>query len=257
MVKLSKRLQGIADYINKGSRAADIGSDHALLPVYLIQNGLCSFAIAGELNDGPFLAAKKQVAAAGQTSKITVRQGDGLQVIEPGEADTVTIAGMGGSLMTGILEAGRIAGKLQGVSQLVLQPNVGEDAVRIWLLQHEWVLTQEMIVEEDGKIYEILVAVPEAVSELTNAEVYDGSILNSGRDQEQQLKLLLRLGPHLLREGNAVLLKKWQSELTKLERIAAQLGESSQPEAALKKAQFREEMNQIKEVLVCLQTDKL
>ena len=110
MIKLSRRLQTIADQVTQGARVADIGSDHALLPVYLIQSGRCPSAIAGELNTGPFQAARKQTAEAGLKTVIEVRQGDGLSVLEPGEADTVTIAGMGGSLMADILEAGGTQG---------------------------------------------------------------------------------------------------------------------------------------------------
>ena len=257
MVKLSKRLQCIADYIHKGGRVADIGSDHALLPVYLLQNDICLAAIAGELNEGPYQAAKKQGAAAGLLGRLTVRQGDGFQVLNPGEADTVTIAGMGGSLMSDILEAGWHEGKLQGVTQLVLQPNVGEEAVRRWLLRREWILTAESILEEDGKIYEILHAVPQASSSLSNEEVYDSSFLDAELSEADRMAVMLRFGPHLLREGGPVLLVKWQSELAKLQRIYTQLEGSDQQEAARKKEQFRDEINLLKEVLVCLQTDKL
>ena len=78
MIKLSRRLQTIADQVTQGARVADIGSDHALLPVYLIQSGRCPSAIAGELNTGPYQAARKQTAEAGLKAVIEVRQGDGL-----------------------------------------------------------------------------------------------------------------------------------------------------------------------------------
>ncbi|MCA0754573.1 class I SAM-dependent methyltransferase [Paenibacillus sp. N4] len=256
MLKLSNRLQTIANYVTAGSTAADIGSDHAMLPVYLLQSGKCPSAIAGELNAGPFEAAKKQGADAGLSHRLSVRQGDGLQVLQPGEADTVTIAGMGGSLMSEILEAGRQAGKLEGVKELVLQPNVGESNVREWLLAQDWYLAGESILEEDGKIYEVLHAVKAPDAADRNKQLYNGDFLPIPRPQEVKEVVLKAMGPHLLRAPKAVLAKKWRHELNKLARICAQLAESDLQESALKQKQFREEISIIEEVLQCLPMDK-
>ncbi|QAY66289.1 tRNA (adenine(22)-N(1))-methyltransferase [Paenibacillus protaetiae] len=257
MLKLSSRLQNIAQYVTEGSRVADIGSDHALLPVYLVQSGKSPSAIAGELNTGPLLAARKQVAAAGLSAKIEVRQGNGLAVLQPGEADTVTIAGMGGSLMKDILEEGFQAGKLEGVRELVLQPNIGEELVRQWLVQRGWHLAEELIMEEDGKIYELLHAVrlsPDQIKE--TPDIYDAGFLQVNAAAPSKQRLLLKMGPYLLRKPNAVFFKKWKSELAKLERVTAQLALAEQPGAEEKLQQFKSEMDAIQEVLQCLQTDK-
>lgn len=256
MLKLSRRLQKIADYVTAGSRVADIGSDHAMLPVYLLQIDKCPTAIAGELNLGPYEAAKKQGAAAGMTARLTVRQGDGLNVLQPGEADTVTIAGMGGSLMSDILEVGHAAGKLEGVVELVLQPNVGEEVVREWLLKHNWYLAAESILEEDGKIYEVMHAIRVSDAKARNSELYDGSFLKVKLADNELFGVLKQMGPYLLREPQPVLLKKWRHELNKLERICDQLGGSELAESASKREQFQAEMNVIEEVLQCLPMDK-
>ncbi|RAP76934.1 tRNA (adenine(22)-N(1))-methyltransferase [Paenibacillus montanisoli] len=260
MIKLSKRLQQIADFVSEGARVADIGSDHALLPVYLLQSGKCPAAIAGELNTGPFKAAKRQVAEAGLTKRIEVRQGDGLEVLVPGEADTVTVAGMGGSLMADILEAGRIAGKLEGVRELVLQPNVGEEIVRKWLVKHGYVLQTEEILEEDGRIYEVLHALHKQHSPaaVTNEDVYNPAILAAvpSMDEEAKLEWLYRMGPYLLRRPTEVLHSKWRLERTKLEWICKQVGQSDTAESRGKEAQLRSEMKGIEEVLSCLPTAK-
>lgn len=286
MVKLSKRLQAIADYVTEGSIVADIGSDHALLPVYLLQNEKCSFVIAGELNSGPFHAAKKQAAAAGLNHLLDVRQGDGLSVLTgEGEADTVTIAGMGGSLITDILEDGRVNGKLHGVRKLILQPNVGEEAVRRWLAKHEWYLIEEAIIEEDGKIYEMLVAANDLTENERNAVInrlspsvtnlsqtginqledkysyylnlaYDGSFLNSKLDKVIAEDVVYKMGPYLLRNPEKVFISKWEGELDKLNWICRQLEDSDKQDAAERQAAFRNEIKVLEEVLRCLSTDK-
>lgn len=258
MIKLSKRLQQIADYVSPGSRVADIGSDHALLPVYLLQSGKCPSAIAGELNTGPFQAAKRQTAEAGLKNVIDVRQGNGLAVLEPGEADTVTIAGMGGALMAEILETGRKAGKLEGVKELVLQPNVGEEIVRKWLTSQSYVLMNETILEEDGRIYEVLHALhgssnPEGKS---IEDVYDASFLAANLDQDTKHEWLYRMGPYLLRQGEELLHNKWQHEHGKLAKISKQMEKSDLPESREKQAQLKAEMDTIQEVLSCLRTAK-
>ncbi|TYP77992.1 tRNA (adenine(22)-N(1))-methyltransferase [Paenibacillus methanolicus] len=257
MMKLSKRLQTIADRVTPGSRTADIGSDHALLPVYLVQSGRVPSAIAGELNAGPYQAACKAAASAGLTAVISVRQGDGLSVLQPCEADTVTIAGMGGSLMADILEAGRVAGKLEGVRELVLQPNVGEEFVRRWLVRHGWTLTDETVLEEDGRFYEVLHAVLSPSADVENAGLYDPAFL-SKLDSESAMwtDWLYRMGPHLLRKPTGILHKKWELEIGKLERILAQMAGSDTPDARAKEAAFRIEIAQIQEVLACTPTDK-
>ncbi|MFC5651725.1 tRNA (adenine(22)-N(1))-methyltransferase [Paenibacillus solisilvae] len=254
MIKLSKRLQVIADRVTQGARVADIGSDHALLPVYLIQSGKCPTAIAGELNTGPFQAARRQTAEAGLKAVVQVRQGDGLSVLEPGEADTVTIAGMGGSLMADILEAGWRAGKLTGVTELVLQPNVGEDFVRRWLTGHAYVLRSERLIEEDGHLYEILHAHASADerSEQENGRVYDTSVISADLTEEVKLEWLYRMGPFLLREPSELLRKKWKFEIDKLARICKQLSLSDLDESRAKLTAYREEIRQLEEVLACL-----
>ncbi|MCS7463452.1 class I SAM-dependent methyltransferase [Paenibacillus doosanensis] len=255
MLKLSKRLEWIAEQVPAGSRLADIGSDHALLPAYLAQQGRIVKGIAGEVNRGPFQAASKQIREAGLERTVDVRLGDGLAVIAPGEADVITIAGMGGALISAILEAGQA--KLAGVKLLVLQPNVGEENVRSWLLAHEWTLLKELILEEDGKIYEILVAASAQPAEASNDRLYAPRLLNGPNGGlEIGRELLLKMGPYLLQAQDEVWFRKWELEIAKLEMIERQLALSSQPEARLKERELELEKKRIKEVLTCLQKDK-
>lgn len=253
MLRLSKRLEMIANGVPEGSRLADIGSDHALLPVFLAQQQRITKAVAGEVNEGPFQAASKQIMAAGLEAVIDVRHGDGLEVVAAGEVDVVTIAGMGGALITEILEAGKE--KLSGVSLLILQPNVGEYNVRSWLLKHDWILRDEQILEEDGQIYEILTAAPSRLMSTSNAELYQTRKLPDGVQVEREL--LLKLGPFLLEKPEQAWFRKWQWELGKLNMIVHRLARSTQPESRNKENELQQEIERIKEVIACLQKDNM
>lgn len=249
LTKLSARLQQIADRLPAACRLADIGSDHAMLPVYAVQSGKATFAVAGEVNEGPFEAAKRKVAEAGLIGKVDVRKGDGLAVVAAGEVDTISIAGMGGALIASILTAG--SDKLAEVKKLVLQPNVGEDIVRRWLLANRWVLTDEVILEEDGKIYEILTAAADPEAEALNKSLYRERALSDGTILTQELLLLM--GPLLTEKPDEVWTRKWESEISKLDKIRKSVASSSQESSREKELELVRLTEQLKEVLACLQ----
>lgn len=255
-VKLSDRLQHLLIQIPDKSRLADIGSDHALLPIAAVESGKAVFAVAGEVNPGPFDAACKGVAEAGLIKEISVRRGDGLDVLEPGEVNCITIAGMGGALIASILDRGQNKGKLKDVKTLVLQPNVGEDILRRWLLDHNWVLVAESILEEDGKQYEVMTAVPEDSSAgISNDNVYrEYKIGDSALVCTQDI--LLQMGPWLLQAPNEVFFAKWQGEIQKLEGILTSLSRSELESAEQKRKQIEAQIKEITEVLQCLPRDK-
>ncbi len=214
---LSKRLHTVATYIPKGSVLADIGSDHAYLPCFAIHKGIVNQAIAGEVADGPWTSAYNQVMEEGFQNKISVRKGDGLEVLAPGEADCITIAGMGGTLISSILERGKE--KLAGTKRLVLQPNIQAINIRKWLHSNDWDLIAETILEEDGKIYEILVA-----------EKGNGKAAYSEKKESELL-----LGPFLMKECSDVFRKKWQAELKHWNQIIEQLEKSGKTESSQEK----------------------
>lgn len=206
-VTLDQRLKKVVSYIPQGAVLADIGSDHAFVPCYCIQQGLVERAIAGEVNVGPMEAAQGQVALVQLDEQIEVRLGSGLTVLTPGEVTAVTIAGMGGTLIATILEEGKA--HLSGEERLILQPNVDAVDVRKWLLEHGYALLSEAIVKENGKIYEILVA--EKGEEMIYAE--DADIR----------KWELLFGPQLMREKAPAFIEKWQTEQQKRQFILEQM----------------------------------
>jgi tRNA (adenine22-N1)-methyltransferase len=263
-IKLSKRLQRIADKVPSFSRLADIGSDHALLPAFLVQAGVVTWAVAGEMNPGPLAAAQKQVKESGLTGKIEVRQGNGMEVLSPGEVDVISIAGMGGGLISSILEGGQE--KLRGIKMLVLQPNVGEEQVRRWLDQHQWLLESEDILEEDGKIYEIMTAVPVgdqadrgntlAATDRSEKSTALYQVRRLGNNKEIGKERQLQMGPYLLQEAAEVWHRKWQSELEKLEMIREQLSRSEADASKIKAETLSKEIEDIREVLaLCSQKE--
>ncbi|WP_018661464.1 tRNA (adenine(22)-N(1))-methyltransferase [Heyndrickxia acidiproducens] len=229
--KLSKRLAAVAAYIPKQARLADIGSDHAYLPCYCVKNGIADRAIAGEVVEGPYRSALNRVEKAGLKHKIAVRKGNGLEVLSPQEADCITIAGMGGSLITSILERGKA--KLSGVKRLVLQPNVGAVFVRRWCAENGWQIVHEEILEEDGKIYEIIVA--DAVGERRPYQLPAAELL---------------MGPFLIKEKNQAFRKKWTAEKRKWQHILESMSEAhTNAELADKKKELLHAISLVEEVL--------
>ncbi|MGM0844216.1 MAG: tRNA (adenine(22)-N(1))-methyltransferase [Bacillota bacterium] len=229
--KLSKRLETVVSFIPEGSRIADIGSDHAYLPCYAVDKGIAVSGVAGEVAEGPYQSAIKQVKYSQLEDAISVRKGDGLQVIQPNETDCITIAGMGGALIASILEKGK--SKLEGVSRLILQPNVGAASIRKWLLDNDWELKAEQILEEDGKIYEVLAA------DRGNPE-------NPYANKESELLL----GPFLLKENSSVFQRKWNQELNQWKTIIGQMEEAEDsPQLRERKAGIQRKINIVEEVL--------
>jgi tRNA (adenine22-N1)-methyltransferase len=229
---LSNRLKQVVSYIPKGSKIADIGSDHAYLPCYAYLQGIASYAIAGEVNEGPYNSAQEQVNKLNLQNVISVRKGNGLEVINNGEVDAITIAGMGGPLITNILDEGKH--KLHSVKRLILQPNVAAIFIRKWLEENKWQLIDEDIIEEDGKIYEILTA-EQGVDE----QLYK---------ENSEAKLLL--GPFLMKEKKEAFIKKWSQELKKYENVAKQIRNAQDgSEIEAKHEDVTKKINMIKEVL--------
>ena len=220
---ISKRLELVASFVPQGAVLLDVGSDHAYLPIDLVERGRIEGAIAGEVVDGPYQSAIKNIEAYGLKEKIQVRLANGLAAFE--EADQVsviTISGMGGRLIATILEEG--LDKLANVERLILQPNNREDDLRLWLQEHGFQIVAESILEEAGKFYEILV-------------VEAGQMKLSASD--------VRFGPFLSKEVSPVFFQKWQKEAAKLEFALSQIPEKNIEERQV----LVDKIQAIKEVL--------
>jgi tRNA A22 N-methylase len=153
---LSPRLATVAACVLPGRTLADIGTDHAYIPVSLVAAGAVPAAVATEINAQPAAAARTAIAGAGLADRIAMRLGSGLSVLTPGEAATIVIAGMGGQLIRDILDQGQAVAA--SAMRLVLQPMRDHLAVRYWLWGHGWVLVDEHLAQEGQHIYTIIVA---------------------------------------------------------------------------------------------------
>lgn len=155
-MKLSKRLEMIASFVYKGSKIADIGTDHGYIPIYLVKEGIISTALAMDVRKGPLERAEQHIRQFGLDGQIEVRLSDGLKKLSPGEADTVIIAGMGGELIIHILEEGKHV--WDTTKHLILSPQSDLFRVRKYLEQNGFSIKREAMLKEDGKYYTVMEA---------------------------------------------------------------------------------------------------
>ncbi|QWQ38779.1 tRNA (adenine(22)-N(1))-methyltransferase TrmK [Gemella sp. zg-570] len=224
-INIKNRLKKVADFIEY-SRLADIGSDHAYLPIYLVKENKTNFALAGEVAEGPHKSSIKNVAEHGFNNFIECRKGSGLDVIKADDnIEVITICGMGGKLIADILEEGKE--KLLRVEQLILQPNVASNLVREKLENLNYYIVAEEILEEDGHIYEIIVAKKGKMTLTAEEKLF---------------------GIFLPQEKNKVFIKKYEQELKKLDYILNELKKTTKLNKD-KIATLQSKKNMIKSIL--------
>lgn len=196
-MKLSKRLELVASFVKEGSTVADLGTDHGYIPIVLVERGVAGGAIAMDVRTGPLLRAREHIRLHGLEDRIETRLSDGARLLEPGEADTVVIAGMGGELVIHILEEGRHL--WNSVDQWVLSPQSELWKVRRFLKEQGFLISREGMVEEDGKYYTVMEAVRGEMGEMTRAQLLYGKCLIQDknpvlgdflRKEEKQMKTI-------------------------------------------------------------------
>ena len=210
-MRLSERLERVVSFVRPCASAADIGTDHALVPVELVRRGIVKKALAMDVRPGPLSRAKEQISRAGLSDQIEPRLSDGLAALKPQEAETVIIAGMGGELIIRILTEGRHM--WDSVAQWVLSPHSEVFKVRGWLLENGFSIEKEDMVCEDGKYY-VLMDVRRA-----------GSGIESPARDAEFVRLLY--GDGLIRERNPVLAQYLKEEEQMLMEREASLRQSA------------------------------
>lgn len=206
MMELSKRLQAVANLVTAGYKLADIGTDHAYIPIYLVENEKVPDAIAMDINAGPLKRAEKHVKEEGLDGKISLRLSNGLGRLAPNEAESAVIAGMGGGLAIKILKDNwEITLSLK---ECILQPQSEIAKVRTFLLEEGFFFIKEDMVLEDGKYYPMM-------------KVKPPSDTKNGRDIWTETEI--RYGKCLLLERNPVLKQFLQKEIAIKEELLGKL----------------------------------
>lgn len=231
MITLSPRLAAVAEYVLPGAPMADIGTDHAYLPCFLVQSGHIPGAVAADILPGPLEAARATVAEAGLTDRVELRLGNGLRVLKPGDVTTATICGMGGPLIAEILAAG----PTEELQRLVLQPMGGEERLREWLAANGWRLMAERLVEDAGRIYVIMAAEP-------------------GEMHLSELDAMM--GPFIRLSGGPLLARYAGIILNQARRALAGASGSTRPEAVARVAELTARIKLLEEVIRDAETDR-
>lgn len=158
MLKLSDRLQKIADFIEPGESIADIGTDHGFLPIALWEGGKSPHVILSDINTGPLDKARANINKYFPEKEFDLRIGSGIQTLMPAEVDVIVIAGMGGLLITQII--GDDLEKSKSYRKLILQPRNGQEKLRLWLIENGFTIEDEVLVKEGKYFCEIILATP-------------------------------------------------------------------------------------------------
>ncbi len=154
--RLSPRLAMAAYLARTEAGLADIGTDHAHLPVAMVRAGWASRAVAVDCAQGPLVGARRWVAESGLDDRVAVRLGVGLAPLDPGDADTAVVAGLGGQSVITILASDRL--DHLNIRRVVVQPNRDDVAVRAHLAKIGWRLDAETLVFDGGRIFYTLAA---------------------------------------------------------------------------------------------------
>lgn len=225
-MQLSVRLEAVAKLAGEGTCLVDIGTDHAYVPIRLVESGKYKRALAMDVNKGPLLRAEENIRLHGLEDKIETRLSDGARNLCAGEADTAVIAGMGGALTIRILTQGRE--NLEGVGHFVLQPQSEIENVRRFLHRHGFSIDAEDMVKDEGKYY---------------------PMMRVSRGEQKAWSLCeYRFGKYLIGQKNPVLVQFLEKEEKKLLQILEKLKENTAEEAVRRRESLGEELAVIRKV---------
>ncbi|MCL1873033.1 MAG: class I SAM-dependent methyltransferase [Clostridiales bacterium] len=224
--ELRPRLAAVANLVLPGQIVADIGANHGYLPLYLVERGICPQAIAADSSENALVGLREYLANSGIKEKIALRLGNGLQVLAPGEAATICLAGMGGQTIQEILSASpKVA---RSARRLLLQPQKGIPALRRYLQANGWRLVAEDIAYDSGFYYEILALEP-------------GQMVLSENE--------LRFGPLLMSQKHPLFRPYWRRKLKGVREIVTILENMTSIQAQERYNYWQEEVGRIERIL--------
>lgn len=219
---LDDRLALVASMVRKGKRVADVGCDHAYLPIYLIKNKIASFVIASDVRTGPLESAQRNIAAEGLCEQVTTVLSNGLDNINGSDFDDLTVCGLGGILMCDILSRADFLKDKN--KRLVLQPMTDTEIVREWLYVNGFEIISERAARAAGHIYSVINAV--YTGKIRKPDILErhlGGIITDPTDTEKEYieKYLNTLRSRLSGKIKAKNLDK--SELKELNELILQI----------------------------------
>lgn len=227
-MELSKRLRAVADLVTAGYQVADIGTDHAYIPIFLAETGKTDHAVAMDVNKGPLRKAQENIRAYGMEEQIETRLSNGFSALKSKEVQSAVIAGMGGNLVVRILQEGHDV--VSCLKECILQPQSELDKVRAFLLQEGFFFIEEDMVEEDGKYYPMMkVRPPEKEKE-------------SGIMPEMWNDVQLQYGKLLLEKRHPVLKRYLEREIRIREDILKSIRERESEQIQMRRRQLEEEL---------------
>lgn len=232
-MQISKRLETVAGMVTPGLALADVGTDHAYIPIYLVGNQIVPRAVAMDIGRGPLARAQEHIRAYGLEAQIETRLSDGLDALAEGEAQSIVIAGMGGQLAVRILTKG--AAQAMACREVILQPQSELRLVRSYLYSAGYRILQEELVYEGGKFYPMMKCVPKGQSDWAEAM----AITEPG----------LRFGPLLLAGRHPVLREYLLREYRLNGRILKALSVQTGERAAVRRAEVEQEQAYVEQAL--------
>ena len=217
-MKLDSRLMSIANLVRKDRVFADIGTDHAYLPVYLVENGIISKAIAADLRVGPLENAKYAVVSYGFTEQIELRLSDGFDNFKENEVEEIAVAGMGGLLISQFIER---TGWLKNENiHLILQPMTHVEELRKTLFDNGFIIDKEVVAEDGDKLYIILSAYYYAdETAYTDFDLIVGKLPHN--DDELSKKYLAKI--YDKHNKKLIALQKADKDCSELEKLVGEL----------------------------------
>ncbi|MGI6007443.1 MAG: tRNA (adenine(22)-N(1))-methyltransferase [Ruminococcus sp.] len=226
-MQLSKRLSAVAELVTPGSRLADVGCDHGYIPIALVKAGIIPSAIAMDVNEGPLMRARQNIESFAAAQYIETRLSDGVSALEPGEADSLIMAGMGGILMMRIMDEGWKV--LESVKEIILQPQSEAASVRRYLQSRNYRITAEDMVYEDGKYYIMMKAVHGSMEEMS--------------------PIFCRFGRLLLQQRHPVLFQYLKERQEKYSRIQEKICRQGREGSRNRQEEIEKEMQEIASAL--------
>lgn len=194
MINLNGRLLKIAQMVDCCNKLADIGTDHAYIPIYLLQTGICKKVIATDIKETPLFNAEKNVNKYNLEGAVEFRLGEGIEPISDNECDIFIIAGMGGFLISEILKAS--LEKVKKARTIIMQPMYTDEVLRKFLITKGFKIIDEALVYEDKRIYVIIKATYDGIKRTEQPLYYHvGKSLFNKRDPllKTQLERKIRI----------------------------------------------------------------